>query len=255
MIPDGATIPDGAAVPEGPAKRKRGDIRVELAVSAFVLLAPPLGMAAGVMYLGTPLQYAGQQGAALQAAVAGDTPVSVAERSDMRPDGAANFALASAAQHPVIAEQRPVAVPAAPATMRPVTEPPVAAAQRPAGAQANGQTTGTKDSARYHGAAPVTLVHGGTAGDQAPTADVGAPPSTAKTAAAPAADTPAADAPAAVPEQSPAAAQMPHSARKVARHEARKQHSPSLADIFLRPAGRPRTTPRGSFSRFLGTNP
>ena len=200
-------------VPDGATKRKRGDIRVQLAVSAFVLLAPPLVMASGVMYLG--LQGDGQQAAGPQASVAGDKPAAVAERPDIQPDGAANFALASAAQHPVIAEPRPVAA-------------------------AGGQAASTKDSARYHGAVPATLVHAGPASDQSATAEVEAPPSAAK-----AADSSAADAPAAVPEQSPAATQTHNSGRK-ARHEARKpQRAPSLADIFLRPAARPRATPRG----------
>jgi hypothetical protein len=218
-------------VPDGATKRKRGDIRVQLAVSAFVLLAPPLVMAAGVMYLG--VQGDGQQATAAQAAVAGNNPITVAERSDMRPDGAASFAIASAEQHPVIAEPRPVAE-RSPAAV--VTVQPAAAAQRPAG----GQAASTKDSARYHGTVPVALVHAGTASDQSATAEVEAPPSTAK-----AADAPAADAPVAVPEQSPAATQTHNSGRKAGRHEARKQHTPSLADIFLRPAARPRTTPRG----------
>jgi hypothetical protein len=216
-------------VPDGATKRKRGDIRVQLAVSAFVLLAPPLVMASGVMYLG--LQGDGQQAAGPQAAVAGDKPAAVAERPDIQPDGAANFALASAAQHPVIAEPRPVAAAV-------VTAQPAAMAQRPAAA--GGQAASTKDSARYHGAVPATLVHAGPASDQSATAEVEAPPSAAK-----AADSSAADAPAAVPEQSPAATQTHNSGRK-ARHEARKpQRAPSLADIFLRPAARPRATPRG----------
>jgi hypothetical protein len=231
MIPDSATVPDSAT------KRKRGDIRAQLAVSAFVLLVPPLAMVAGVMHLGSPLQGAGldaaQHAAAPQPAVAGDRPVSVAERSNMRPDGATNFALASADQRPVVTEPRPAAEPA---TLRPAAEQPAASAPRPA----SGQATSAKDSTRYHGGAPVTLVHAGTATDQPATADIEAPPSTAK-----AADAPAADALAAAPEQSPAAARTHPSGRKVGRHEARKpQHTPSLADIFLRPTTRPRA-PRG----------
>jgi hypothetical protein len=197
-------------------------------------LVPPLAMVAGVMHLGSPLQGAGldaaQHAAAPQPAVAGDRPVSVAERSDMR---ATNFALASADQRPVVTEPRPAAEPA---TLRPATEQPAATAPRPA----SGQATIAKDSTRYHGGAPVTLVHAGTATDQPATADIEALPPTAK-----AADAPAADALAAAPEQSPAAARTHPSGRKVGRHEARKpQHTPSLADIFLRPTTRPRA-PRG----------
>jgi hypothetical protein len=249
-------------VRNGPTKRKRGDIRVQLAVSACVLLLPPFVMAAGVMYLGaSPSQ--GIPQSATQQAVAPDTSVtksvSVAERSDMRPDTAMSFALASADQHPVIAEQRPAAAQSpvaarptaaaqptastqSPASKQsPASTQPTAGAQPSASAQrqAAAQAVAAKDPSRYSGLAPVTLVNVEKANEQSAAADLEASPSTAKTA----------DTPAAVPEQSPAATRI-HASRRWGRHEpraayrVRQQPTRSLSDIFLRPTTRTRT-PRG----------
>ena len=66
------------------SKRKLGDIWAQLLLSTCVLLVPPLGMAAGVMYLSSPPQGLEQQ---------------VSERADMPLELAANH-------HSVIAEQR-----------------------------------------------------------------------------------------------------------------------------------------------------
>src|SRR5437016_3186848 len=67
------------------SKRKLGDIWAQLLLSACVLLVPPLGMAAGVMYLRSAPPQGPEQ--------------HVSERADMRPELAAS-------QHPVFAEQR-----------------------------------------------------------------------------------------------------------------------------------------------------
>jgi hypothetical protein len=107
-----STVENGGftMVRNGPTKRKRGDIWAQLSVSACVLLLPPLVMAAGVMVLGSSSpqgqQGAVQEAAALQAPAAASTSVSVAGRSDMRPDSTTSFALASAETHPVITEKR-----------------------------------------------------------------------------------------------------------------------------------------------------
>jgi hypothetical protein len=227
-------------VRNGPTRRKRGDIWAQLGVSACVLLLPPFVMAAGVMYLGSSPSQDAPQSAAQQAATPDASvtkSISMAERSDMRPDAGTSFALASADQHPAIAEQRPDAA-----------QPPVAAARPPAAStqsaasaqrQATAQAAAAKDPARYSGLAPVTLVNVEKANEQSAAADVEASPSTAK----------AADTPAAVPEHSPAATRI-HASRRLGRHEPRaayrvkQQPTRSLSDIFLRPTTRTRT-PRG----------
>lgn len=226
-------------VRNGLTRRKRGDIWAQLGVSACVLLLPPFVMAAGVMYLGSSPSQDTPQSAVQQAA----TPdalvtksVSVAERSDMRPDTGTNFALASADQHPAITEQRPVAAQSPAAARSAASTQPAASAQRQAGAQA----AAAKDPARYSGLAPVTLVSTEKANVQSAAAEVEPTPSTAK----------AADAPAAVPEQSPAATRI-HASRRWSRHEpravyrGRQQPTRSFSDIFLRPTTRTRTTHGG----------
>jgi hypothetical protein len=74
-------------VHDGQTKRKLRDIWAHLMLSAFTLLVPPLGIAAGVMYLSSPMP----QGPERQAA----------ERTVMRPEVAAS-------QHPVIVERDPL---------------------------------------------------------------------------------------------------------------------------------------------------
>jgi SPOR domain len=74
-------------VHDGQSKRKIGDIWVNLMLSAFALLVPPLGMATGVMYLSSPSPRGAEQ--------------QLAKRADMRPELAAS-------QHPVIVERRPL---------------------------------------------------------------------------------------------------------------------------------------------------
>jgi hypothetical protein len=222
-------------VRNGLTRRKRGDVWAQLGVSACVLLLPPFVMAAGVMYLGSSPSQDTPQSAVQQAA----TPdalvtksVSVAERSDMRPDAGTNFALASADQQPAVAEQRPPAAQSPAAAARP----PAASAQRQAAAQA----AAAKDPARYSGLAPVTLVNAERANAQSTVAEIEAPPSAAK----------AADTPATVPEQSPAATRI-HASRRWGRHEpravyrGRQQPTRSFSDIFLRPTTRTRTTHGG----------
>ena len=59
-------------VHDGHGKRKLGDIWAQLVLSAFTLVVPPLGMAAGVMYLSSPPPQSPEH--------------QVAERADMRPE-------------------------------------------------------------------------------------------------------------------------------------------------------------------------
>ena len=128
-------------VRKGPTRRKRGDIWAQLGVSACVLLLPPFVMAAGVMYLGSSPSQDTSQSAAQQA-VAPDAsvtkPVSMADRSDMRPDAGTSFALASAGQQAAVTEQRPVAAQSPVAVAKPpaATAPPAPGAQRQVAAQA-----------------------------------------------------------------------------------------------------------------------
>jgi hypothetical protein len=215
-------------VRKGPTKRKRGDIWAQLSISACVLLLPPLVMAAGVMVLG-PSSPQGQQSAVQEAAApqtpaTANTSVSVAERSNMPPEGTTSFALASAETHPVITEKRPIAGP------RPPSEQPAAAAPRTSSGAA-----AAKDPTRYSGAAPVTLVHAGRTSEPSAMPEVEAPP-------------PAADTPVAVPEESPAATRFQGSRgrSRLGRHEprpvyrAKYQRTKSLSDFFLRSTARPR---------------
>jgi hypothetical protein len=220
-------------VRKGPTKRKRGDIWAQLSISACVLLLPPLVMAAGVMVIG-PSSPQGQQGAVQEAAApqapatantaVANSAVSVAERPGMPAESTTSFALASAETHPVITEKRPIAGP------RPPSEQPAAAAPRTSSGAA-----AVKDPARYSGAAPVTLVHAGTASGPSVMPEVEAPP-------------PAADTPIAVPEESPAATrfQGARGRSRLGRHEPRPvyrtkyQRTKSLSDFFLRPTTRPR---------------
>jgi len=206
----------------GRTKRKRGDIWAQLGVSACVLLLPPLGMTAGVMYLGSSQRPDGGQPVAAQQAAA--PQATVAEVGDAPSGAGTSFSLASTEQHPVIPEQGTAsATPGAAA--RPITQLPVASPQQ----APTGQAAGTKNSARYSGPAPVTLVHVEEAGQRSATAEAAPPVEKA--------DAPAANA--AVP-QDPAEARQPSHAARRTRHEARNTsrvrqgHIPSLSEIFGR---------------------
>jgi hypothetical protein len=112
-------------------------------VSASVLLIPPLVIAEGVMVLGS-------------------SPPNGARQTD----GVTSFALASAEQHAVVAEQHSVAGrrPMTAATeQRPISgQPPVAKDPSrydvPVPVTASGQPVAMKDPTRYYGPIPVTLV-------------------------------------------------------------------------------------------------
>jgi hypothetical protein len=236
-------------VRKGPTRRKRGDIWAQLGVSACVLLLPPFVMAAGVMYLGSSPSQGTSQSAAQQA-VAPDAsvtkPVSMADRSDMRPDAGTSFALASARQQAAVTEQRPAAAQSPVAVARPpaASAPPAPGAQRQVAAQAaaaqaaTAQAAAAKDPARYSGLAPVTLVNAAKANTQSTVAEIEAPPP-----AAAAQDTKAPDTAAAVPEQTPAATRI-RASRRWGRHEPRAAYrarqTRSFSDIFLRPTTRTR---------------
>jgi hypothetical protein len=228
------------------AKRRRGDIRVQLAVSACVLLLPPIGMVAGAMFVGPhSLESAGTQGAAKTGAQA--------ERLDVSTGASPAFALASADQRPVVTEPGPAAQTAAPpgtvpqgmgaqgptaqgaAGPRPgaVPIPPAAAsaaapqpnaqgAQGPQ-RQASMQPASTKDAARYSGPAP-TLVNAEKSTEQTAMVEKEAPSAVAK----------AADAPAAGAEDTDAHAHASPAKGKTARtHTAyRNRRSQPFGDIF-----------------------
>jgi hypothetical protein len=91
--------------PNGSTKRKFSDIWGQLAVSASVLLVPPLLMAAGIMYHVAPLPQSVPQ-------VAAAGGVDAADKADafVRPDvgQTANFAPASIEQHPVVTDAHPL---------------------------------------------------------------------------------------------------------------------------------------------------
>jgi hypothetical protein len=109
-------------IPDGQGKRNPANICAQLLLSASVLLVPPLLMVAGVMYLGSPSEGAGQKiGAA---------------RADKRTELAPSLALVSAEQRPVIVEPHSV------------TQGPASSTQKQV----------TKDSTRYNG--PVTIGNG-----------------------------------------------------------------------------------------------
>jgi hypothetical protein len=220
------------------AREKRGNIWGQLAVSACALLLPPLGMTAGVLYLGSPLQEASSIATALEAVPAGPIPAPVASRPDAAPDLKGNFGLASAAEQPVAAEQKSALAP--PAIAARPTAPQLAAPPPDAARRAAAATAGAEDSARFSPSEPVTLVHGGATAEPEALAE-----------AAPAAETPAeasaATAPAAaiaVPEAPASATPAQTRTARKPRHEARAAprttHIPTLSEIFLGPARRSR---------------
>jgi hypothetical protein len=91
--------------PSGSTKRKFSDIWGQLAVSACVLLVPPLLMAAGIVYKESPLPQSVPQAAAAAS-------VDAADKTDafVQPDVSqtANFAPASIEQHPVVTDAHPL---------------------------------------------------------------------------------------------------------------------------------------------------
>jgi hypothetical protein len=109
-------------IPDGQSKRKPGNVCAQLLPSAVVLLVPPVLMVAGVMYLGSPSEGAGQKIGA--------------DRADKRPELATSPALMSAEQRSVIVGPRSVAEGPASSTQKQIT----------------------KDSTRYIG--PVTVGDG-----------------------------------------------------------------------------------------------
>jgi hypothetical protein len=166
----------------GPTRRKLGNIRPQLWVSACVLLLPPLVIAAGVMVLGSSPRNGTEPEGAAQQAAASQTTVTKSVSLAERPDGATSFALASAEQHPVITEQHPVA------GRSPMTEQHVATEQSPVSGQppvakdpsrydASVPVTDS-DPTRYYGPIPVTLVHVWKSREQSAMADIEAAPST-----------------------------------------------------------------------------
>ena len=94
--------------PDGQSKRKPGNVCAQLLLSAVVLLVPPLLMVAGVMYLDSPSEGAGQKIGA--------------DRADKTPELATGLALMSSEQRPVIVEPRSVAQASASVTQKQVTK-------------------------------------------------------------------------------------------------------------------------------------
>jgi hypothetical protein len=95
----------------GSTKPRLGDIWPQLAVSACVLLAPPLLMAAGLTYFGSSTPQGTEPAATAAAVEIGEKPVSFAP-PDVAPG--ASFATASTEQRTFVAEPHPLLdVPAA----------------------------------------------------------------------------------------------------------------------------------------------
>jgi hypothetical protein len=212
-------------------KRTLRDIWPHLVVSACALLLPPLGMAAGVVYLGSPHPHE----------IAASSPaehaaVAVAAEPTKAHDPGPAVASSSVA-NPSVANAVP-----SPAEQRPAPEPQVAAAPapRPVAAPAPASTNDAKDTASKDaaGTKDVAAAKDVATKDAAPAA---APPAiakigetserTARAEASPPAEN--ADAPAAP------AVNAQHSGQK-SRHESRggrirQARVPSITDIFLHP--------------------
>jgi hypothetical protein len=209
-------------------KRTLRDIWPHLVVSACALLLPPLGMAAGVVYLGSPHEIAAS-GPAEPAAVAVAEPTKapdpgpVVAAAPVAGPAVANPSVASAVPSP--AEQRPApeaqvaaapapapAAAAAPASIKDVGTKDTASTKDRASAK---DTAGTKDVATKDAAAPAVAKIGETFEGSA-RAEATPPTENADTAA-----------PAANAQQS----------GQKSRHESRggrvrQAHVPSLTDIF-----------------------
>ena len=91
----------GYMVPIRSTKARLGDIWPQLAVSACVLLAPPLLMAAGLTYFGSPPPQSSTQAAATATFEIASTPNSLV-RPDVGPG--ASFTAARTEQHPFVSE-------------------------------------------------------------------------------------------------------------------------------------------------------
>jgi hypothetical protein len=197
-------------VPNGPTKRKRGGIWTQLGVSACVILLPPLVIAAGVVVFDSTLRQGAEPEDAAQEAVEPQATLTKSASWAERPEAATSYGLASAAQHPVITEQHPVA------------EERQAAEQPATTAEASESPVVAKDESKpYYGPIPVTLIHvrkPDEPAEQTAMADDEAPPP-------PPTVTPA-DEPVAVPKQSAAATRIhvAHVSRKIERHEPRGAH-------------------------------
>jgi SPOR domain len=94
--------------PDGQSKRKPGNVCAQLLLSAVVLLVPPLLMVAGVMYLDSPSEGAGQKIGA--------------DRADKTSELGTSLALTSAEQRSVIVEPRSVAEAPASVTQKRITK-------------------------------------------------------------------------------------------------------------------------------------
>jgi hypothetical protein len=204
-------------------KRTLRDIWPHLVVSACALLLPPLGMAAGVVYLGSPHPHEiAASSPAEHAAVAVAEP---AKAPDPGPT-AANPSVASAAPSP--AEQRPAPEPQVAAAPAP-TATPAPASTRDAGTKdtASKDAAGTKDAAAAKDVATK---------DAAPAA---APPAIAKIGETSERSARAEASPPTENADTAPAGNAQQSAQK-SRHESRggrvrQARIPSITDIFLHP--------------------
>jgi hypothetical protein len=196
-------------------KRTLRNIWPHLVVSACALLLPPLGMAAGVVYLGSSHPHETVASSPLEHAA----PIVLAAAPTRAPDPGS--AVASA---PVTSPSVANAVPS-PAEQRPAPEPQVAAAPAPAAAAAARANTATKDvaakdAAPVPAAAPAAVGKIDETSEHTARAEATAPTETAETPAAPAAN-------------------AQQSGQK-SRHEShggrvRQARIPSITDIFLHP--------------------
>jgi hypothetical protein len=203
-------------------KRTLRDIWPHLIVSACALLLPPLGMAAGVVYLGSPHPHETVVSSAAEHAA----PIAVAAEPTRAPDPAAAVASAPVA-NPSVANAVPNQ-----REQRSAAEPQLAAAPAPAtaAAPASAKDAGTKDTAspKDAGTKDVTAKDAGPAAAAPAVAKIGETSERTARAEA-AAPTETADTPAA-----------PATNAQKSRHESRggrvrQARNPSIADIFLHP--------------------
>jgi hypothetical protein len=209
------------------SKRTLRNIWPHLVVSACALLLPPLGMAAGVVYLGSSHPHETVASRPAEQAA----PIVLAAAPTRAPDPGP--AVASA---PVTSPTVANAVPS-PAEQRPAPEPQVAAAPAPAAAaaaRASTKDTGPKDTATKDVAAKDVAAKDAAPVPAAAPAAVGKIDETSEpTARAEATATETAETPAAP------AANAQQSGQK-SRHEShggrvRQARIPSITDIFLHP--------------------
>jgi hypothetical protein len=200
-------------------KRTLRDIWPHLVVSACALLLPPLGMAAGVVYLGSSHPH--------ETATAAEPAALIALAAEPARTTEPSPAVASVVAGP--AEQR--AAPEPPVAAAPAPQP--AAATPPASAktattkdaaakETAAKETAAKDAAPTPSAAPATAARVGETSEPTARAEAAAPTETADAPAAPAANA----------QQSASSQKSRHDSRG---GRVRQARIPSITDIFMHP--------------------